>query len=93
MTRALVTGGTGFAGRYLVQQLAGDGVDVHVTSHAAHVDAPGASTVHAVDVRRADAVRGLVRDVAPGIKAIRGEGRPSKRLRRDLERMLRPGRG
>jgi ribosome-associated heat shock protein Hsp15 len=35
----------------------------------------------------------LVRDVAPGIKAIRGEGRPSKRLRRELERMRRIGGG
>ena len=31
----------------------------------------------------------VVREVAPGIKAIRGEGRPSKRLRRELERMRR----
>ena len=33
----------------------------------------------------------LVRTIAPGIKAIRGEGRPSKRLRRELERMRRAG--
>ena len=33
----------------------------------------------------------VVREVAPGIKAIRGEGRPSKRLRRELERMRRSG--
>lgn len=33
----------------------------------------------------------VVREVAPGIKAIRGEGRPSKRLRRELERMRRAG--
>ena len=33
----------------------------------------------------------VVRDIAPGIKAIRGEGRPSKRLRRELERMRRNG--
>ena len=31
----------------------------------------------------------VVREIAPGIKAIRGEGRPSKRLRRELERMRR----
>ncbi len=35
----------------------------------------------------------VVRAIAPGIKAVRGEGRPSKRLRRDLERMRRDGRG
>ena len=34
----------------------------------------------------------VVREIAPGIKAIRGEGRPSKRLRRELERMRRAGR-
>ncbi|TAK01523.1 MAG: RNA-binding S4 domain-containing protein [Chloroflexota bacterium] len=35
----------------------------------------------------------VVREIAPGIKAIRGEGRPSKRLRRELERMRRSGSG
>ena len=34
-----------------------------------------------------------VREIAPGIKVIRGEGRPSKQLRRELERMRRDGRG
>jgi ribosome-associated heat shock protein Hsp15 len=29
------------------------------------------------------------REIAPGIKVIRGEGRPSKRLRRELDRMRR----
>jgi ribosome-associated heat shock protein Hsp15 len=31
----------------------------------------------------------VVREIAPGIKVIRGEGRPSKRLRRELDRMRR----
>jgi ribosome-associated heat shock protein Hsp15 len=31
----------------------------------------------------------LVTEVRPGIMAVRGEGRPSKRLRRELERMRR----
>ena len=35
----------------------------------------------------------VVREIAPGIKAIRGEGRPSKRLRRELERMRLSGGG
>src|SRR3954449_12659049 len=35
----------------------------------------------------------VVREIAPGIKAIRGEGRPSKRLRRELEQIRRTGRG
>jgi len=34
----------------------------------------------------------VVREIAPGIKAVRGEGRPTKHLRRKLERMLRDGR-
>jgi ribosome-associated heat shock protein Hsp15 len=35
----------------------------------------------------------VIWQIAPGIKAIRGEGRPSKRLRRELERIgrARPG--
>jgi hypothetical protein len=35
--------------------------------------------------------RPVIREIAPDIKAIRGEGRPSKRLRRELERMWRAG--
>jgi ribosome-associated heat shock protein Hsp15 len=35
----------------------------------------------------------VVREIAPGIRAVRGEGRPSKRLRRELERMRRAGPG
>lgn len=35
----------------------------------------------------------VVAQIAPGIKVIRGEGRPSKRLRRELERMRRRGCG
>lgn len=31
----------------------------------------------------------VVSEIAPGIKVIRGEGRPNKRLRRDLERLKR----
>jgi ribosome-associated heat shock protein Hsp15 len=31
----------------------------------------------------------VVSELAPGIKIVRGEGRPSKRLRRELERMRR----
>jgi ribosome-associated heat shock protein Hsp15 len=35
----------------------------------------------------------IAREIRPGIMAIRGEGRPSKRLRRELERMRRAGLG
>ena len=33
----------------------------------------------------------IVTEVRPGILAVRGEGRPSKRLRRELERLRRAG--
>ncbi len=33
----------------------------------------------------------VVSELAPGIRVVRGEGRPSKRLRRELERMRRVG--
>ena len=35
----------------------------------------------------------VVREIAPGLMAVRGQGRPSKRLRRELARMRRIGRG
>jgi ribosome-associated heat shock protein Hsp15 len=35
----------------------------------------------------------VISEIAPGIKVVRGEGRPNKRLRRELERMRRSGRG
>ena len=35
----------------------------------------------------------VVTEVRPGIMAVRGEGRPSKRLRRELERLRRAGDG
>jgi len=35
----------------------------------------------------------VVRDAAPGITLVRGEGRPSKRLRRELERLRRAAEG
>jgi ribosome-associated heat shock protein Hsp15 len=33
----------------------------------------------------------VIQDLRPGIKVVRGEGRPSKRLRRELERLRRAG--
>lgn len=78
MTRALVTGGTGFAGRYLVQHLAAEGVEVHATSHASHNDAPGADGVHALDVSDSAAVARVVRDLAPDeIYHLAGVTRPA----------------
>lgn len=64
MTRALVTGGTGFAGRYLVEHLAGLGLTVHATAHESHTSAPGAQ-VHPLDLRDGDAVARLVQEIEP----------------------------
>lgn len=78
MTRALVTGGTGFAGRFLVQHLADDGVEVHATAHSADTEAPGAEAIHALDVRDADAVSALVRELQPDeIYHLAGVTRPA----------------
>lgn len=35
----------------------------------------------------------VAREIAPGITVVRGEGRPGKRLRRELERMRRDSQG
>lgn len=48
------------------------------------VGAPAAATCY-VDNSPAP----ILNEVAPGIKVVRGEGRPSKRLRRELDRMRR----
>lgn len=48
------------------------------------VGAPAAATCY-VDNSPAP----IVSEVAPGIKVVRGEGRPRKRLRRELDRMRR----
>ena len=52
------------------------------------VGAPVAVTCYVDHTPRPEVV-----EIAPGIKMIRGEGRPSKRLRRELERMRRMGGG
>ncbi len=52
--------------------------------------ASGAGRRHVLRRQQPTAV---IREIAPGIKAVRGEGRPSKHLRRELERMRRAGRG
>ena len=52
------------------------------------VSAPAAATCY-VD----DHPPPVVREIAPGILAVRGEGLPSKHLRRELERMRRAGGG
>lgn len=52
----------------------------------ARVGAPVAATCYVDHTPPPEVV-----ELAPGIRMIRGEGRPSKRLRRELERMRRVG--
>ncbi len=54
----------------------------------ARVGAPAAATCY-ID----NSPLPVISEIAPGIKVVRGEGRPNKRLRRELERMRRTGRG
>jgi nucleoside-diphosphate-sugar epimerase len=64
--KVLVTGATGFTGRYLAPKLAVAGYEVHGTSHdgAGHgID--GISHLHAVDLTDATAVKELVAEVKP----------------------------
>lgn len=69
--RALVTGITGQDGGYLVERLVGEGVEVHGVVRPGCPDAdalrarvPGV-TLHTADLADEDALRGVVRDVAP----------------------------
>lgn len=65
MTRALVTGGTGFIGRHALSLLAGRGHEVHATwSSAPGEDAPGVSW-HRCDLLDPAAVRTLAEAVRP----------------------------
>lgn len=76
-TRALITGGTGFAGQFLARHLLADGVAAHVTTvGTAHDGTVG--TVHRCDVRDAAATLALIRDVQPDeIYHLAGVTRPA----------------
>lgn len=66
MTRILVTGATGFTGRYLAPKLASAGLEVHGTAHGESDGAPdGVACLHEVDLGDSDAVARLVADVVP----------------------------
>ena len=58
----------------------------HGTLFAHMVGAPVAATCYVDHTPPVEVV-----ELAPGITMVRGEGRPSKRLRRELERMRRLG--
>jgi nucleoside-diphosphate-sugar epimerase len=66
MRKILVTGITGFTGRYLASRLADAGYEVHGTVHGElESDVPGVSQLHRVDIGDSEAVRSLVDTVEP----------------------------
>lgn len=66
MTRALITGATGFAGSYLTETCLADGWEVHGTCIPEEAGrASGGLILHAVDLRDAAAVNDLVMAVKP----------------------------
>ena len=66
MSRVLITGATGFTGRYLAPRLAAENHEVHGTTHGpAGVDVEGISQLHDVDLTDPEAVGRLVDQVAP----------------------------
>lgn len=66
LSKVLVTGATGFTGRYLAPKLAAAGYEVHGTTHgAASADVDGSSQLHDVDLTDAKAVERIVAEVSP----------------------------
>lgn len=66
MQRALVTGATGFAGRYITHSLAQNGYEVHGTTFAQHDNpAVGVSVSHQIDLLDSRAVAELIATVQP----------------------------
>jgi len=66
VARVLITGATGFTGRYLAPKLAETGYEVHGTVHGDSGNSvKGVSKLHSVDLGEAASVLRLVTDVAP----------------------------
>ena len=66
MSRILITGITGFTGRYLAPKLAATGYEVHGTTNGpASADAAGSWQLHDVDLTDAIAVNRMVAEVSP----------------------------
>lgn len=63
--RALITGATGFAGSFLVEECLAAGCEVHGTALESSPVARSGVTLHCVDLRDAGAVGRLLREVAP----------------------------
>lgn len=68
MTRALVTGGSGFTGRYLTDLLAARGHQVHALAHAKPSSpVAGADKVHIADLTDLSSVTAIVDQVRPDV--------------------------
>jgi nucleoside-diphosphate-sugar epimerase len=66
MARVLITGASGFTGRYLAARLAQDGHEVHGTVHGTAGDSvPGVDQLHALDIGDSTAVAETIAKVAP----------------------------
>ena len=66
LNKVLITGATGFTGRYLAPRLAAAGYEVHGTSHdGAGAVIDGTSQLHAVNLADAKAVERVVAEVSP----------------------------
>lgn len=83
MPRALVTGGTGFAGRHLTARLLELGYDVVASGLRANAPSAG-NEVMSLDVRDGDAVARVVSDVLPDeVYHLAGLSRPTAHHSRD----------
>lgn len=67
--RALITGATGFAGSFLVEECLAAGYEVHGTAMSSPPPGtiPAEATVHACDLGQPEAVESLVADVHPDL--------------------------
>lgn len=66
MSKILITGVTGFTGRYLAEKLAAAGREIHGTIHGeADAVVPGVSQLHSVDIGDPEAVARLVSELRP----------------------------
>ena len=66
MNRVLITGVTGFTGRYLASKLADSGYEVHGTVHGEEgASVPGVAQLHPVDIGDAEGIAQLLSEVSP----------------------------
>jgi nucleoside-diphosphate-sugar epimerase len=65
VSRVLVTGGSGFVGRPLVERLAARGHEVHVVSSRAAPEAPGPASWHRADLLTPEGAIGVLDRVRP----------------------------